>query len=261
MFYIDGFNLKSIGNILCIIGIVIAFISLFNTWYFVSMNVSELNEYSGMQTSGIQDIIKVHGLNGIQISILGENGFKPVATVSIPFGIFIGIGLLFLIIATIGISHSKKLGRKYIGKGVRFFVPIILILLIIMAINSFISSNEPNNTMGEILNSISSSPFGNQKTFYVTQDDVTVSIPMSWGLGLGTQLLLVSGIIFVLAGVFEIFSNTQFFVTKEQEKNKTQMPTQPATAESYSKKNFCVGRGAEIKENEKFCSDCEKKQK
>ena len=139
MFYIDGLNLKSIGNILCIIGIIIAVISLFYTWYFVSMDISELNEYSGLQATGMQNLIKIHGIEGIQMSIPSENGFKPIATLSIPFAIFIGIGLLFLVIATIGISHSKKLGWKYIWRGVRLLVPIILILLAIMALGSFIS--------------------------------------------------------------------------------------------------------------------------
>lgn len=262
MFYIDGLNLKSIGNILCIIGIIIAVISFFYTWYFISMDISELNEYSGLQTTGMQDMIKIHGLDGIHISIPSENGFKPIATVSVPFAIFIGIGLLFLVIATIGISHSKKLGWKYIGRGIRLFIPIILILLAICAITSFIPSNESNNnTTSDILRSISSSPFGNQKIFYVTQNNITVSIPMRWGLGLGAQLLLVSGMIILIAGVFEIFSNTQFFVTKKQGKEKTQITIQTVNTQPTSKKNFCIECGAALKKDAIFCSECGKKQK
>jgi hypothetical protein len=264
MFYIDGFNLKSIGNILCIIGIIIAVISLFYTWYFVSIDVSELNEYSGFQTKGMQDLIKIHGIDGIQMSIPGENGFQPIASISIPFGIVIGIGLLFLVIATIGISHSKKLGWKYIWRGVRLLVPIILILIAIMAIGSFVSLGDTNNTtsktIGDILKSISSSPFGNQKTFYVTENSVTVSIPMSWGLGLGAQLLLISAIIFIVAGIIEMSSNTQFFTPKIQEK-KAEMSTQPTVDPLLSKNKFCTECGAALKENVSFCTECGKKQK
>jgi len=266
MLYIDGLNLKSIGNILCIIGIIIAVISLFYTWYFVSMDVSELNEYSGLQIKGMQDLIKIHGIEGIQMFIPGENGFKPIATISIPFAIFIGIGLLFLIIATIGISHSKKLGSKYIWRGVKLLVPIILILLAIWAIGSFIplenTNNTNDNTIGDILKSISNSPIGNQKTFYITENNVTVSIPIHWGLGLGAQLLLLSAIIFIIAGVIEISSNTQFFTPKTQEKKpETQMPIQPVANQSLSKNKFCAECGAALKENVNFCSECGTKQK
>jgi hypothetical protein len=266
MFYIDGLNFKSIGNILCIIGIIIAVISLFNTWYFVSMDISELNEYSGLQSTGMQDLIKIHGIDGIQMSVPGENGFEPIATISIPFAIFIGIGLLFLVIATIGISHSKKLGWKYIWRGIRLIVPVILILLAIMAIGSFISLEESNNaasnTMGDILKSISSSPFGSQKTFYVVQNGYTISIPMRWGLGLGAQLLLVSAIIFIFAGILEMVSNTQFFIKKTQEKKGVaQMPNQQPVKQTVSSRNFCSECGASLKENAMYCTKCGKKQK
>jgi hypothetical protein len=230
------------------------------------MDISELNEYSGLQSTGMQDLIKIHGIDGVQMSIPGENGFRPIATISIPFAIFIGIGLLFLVIATIGISYSKKLGWKYIWHGIRLILPVILILIAIMAIGSFISLEESNNTvsntMSDILKSISSSPFGNQKTFYVTQNETTVSIPMSWGLGLGTQLLLISAIIFIFAGILEMSAKTQFFVTKTQEKKgEVQMPTQPPSTQPISTSKFCTECGASLKDNAIFCTECGKKQK
>ena len=267
LFYIDGFNLKSIGNILCIIGIVIAIFSLFSVWYFVSMDISQLNEYSGLQTTGKQDLIKIHGIDGVQMSVPGENGFRSIATISIPFAIIIGIGLLFFVIATIGISQSKKLGVKYIWRGIRLVIPVILILLAIMAIGSFIisegkSDNTTGSTMIDILRSISSSPIGDQKIFYITQDNTTVSIPMQWGLGLGSQLLLVSGIIFILSGILEIFANKQFFITKTQgKKDEDEIQPQPSVKQSTSGDNLCTECGAAIKENAMFCTKCGKKQK
>jgi len=265
LFYIDGLNLKSIGNILCIIGIIVAVMSLFYTWYFVSMDVSDLNQYSGLQSTGMQDLIKIHGLDGVQMYIPGENGFKPIATISIPFGILIGIGLLFLVIATIGISLSKKLGSKYIWRGIRLLIPIILIIVAIMSIGSFITLGESNgaaNTISNILRSISSSPLGSQKTFYITQNETSVSLPMHWGLGFGAQLLLVSAIIFIVAGIFEMLANTQFFVTKAQEKKvDDKIPIQPPTSQPSAKSNFCTECGAELKDNATFCTECGKQLK
>ena len=53
MLYIDGINLKSIGNILCFISIIIAIIALFNPWYTISMNI-DVEDYG---TSEMIDII------------------------------------------------------------------------------------------------------------------------------------------------------------------------------------------------------------
>ena len=112
------------------------------------------------------------------------------------------------------------------------------------------------------MKSISSSPFGSQKTFYVTENNVSVSIPMIWGLGLGAQLLIVSAVIFIVAGILEMYANTQFFVTKTQEKkDKIQIPIQPPVTQPVSSKNFCTECGASLKENATFCTECGKKQK
>jgi hypothetical protein len=230
------------------------------------MDVSELNQYSGLQTTGMQDLIKIHGMEGVQMYIPGENGFKPVATISIPFGILIGISLLFLVIATIGIAHSKKLGSKYIWHGVRLLIPIILIIVAIMSMGSFILMGESNdtasNTIADILRSISSSPLGNQKTFYITENATTVSIPMSWGLGLGAQILLVSAVILIVSGIFEMLANKQFFTKKIQEnKVDEKTPIQPPAIQPASKGNFCTECGAQLKENSTFCTECGKKLK
>ena len=66
MFYIDGINLKSIGNILCFVGIIIAIFGLFNTWYEVSYNFSGSGSADSLNTEGWQDILKIDGLEGIQ---------------------------------------------------------------------------------------------------------------------------------------------------------------------------------------------------
>ena len=192
--YIDGFNLKSIGNILCVVGIIIAIFGLVNTWYDVSY-----------------------------LTVPGESGPTPVGTLLLPFSLLLAIGLVFLIIASIGIVQSKKLGTKYIWRGIRLFLPIILILIVIMALGSLI----PSDTAGEdlqgaevndIFGSISSSPIGNQKSFdfTYTEADVTetATLDMKWGLGLGGWLLLFAAIILILSGVLEISAKAQFFQPK-----------------------------------------------
>ncbi|MCK4827265.1 hypothetical protein KA005_66660, partial [bacterium] len=220
LLYIDGANLKSIGNILCIVGIIVAIIGLFHPWYEVSYDISEIGGLIGIETTGgMQNLMKIDGIDGVQISIPGEGGPMPLGTVSIPFSLLIGISLVFLVIATIGISHSKKLGWKYSWRGVRLLIPVILILIVIIALGSIIPSeavggSATGNGMSDILSSISSSPFGGQKTFYISYQSINIPLLMQWGLGLGAQLLLMAGIIILVAGILEFSANTQFFTPK-----------------------------------------------
>ncbi len=212
MFYIDGFNIKSIGNILCIVGIIIAVFGLFNLWYVVSININ----VEDFETAGTVDMIAIDGIDGVKINLLDpSSGPVQLGSLSIPFSLFIGLGLVFLVLATIGISSSKKLGRKYITRGIKLLIPVIIILAVIMALGMIpfgsVADGNVDATVEEILGSISSAPFGGQKTIPVYESGVSGQILFQWGLGLGGQLLLVAAIILLVAGIMEIIAKTSFF--------------------------------------------------
>jgi len=282
MLYIDGFNLKSIGNILCIVGIVIAIFGLFNTWYDVSYKFSSTGDLPSLNTAGWQSLLKIDGMNGVQIIVPGSNGPEPVGTFSIPFSLLFGISILFLIIATIGVFRSKKLGFKYIGKGIRFFIPIILIIVVLVVLPMLV----PEDVVGqdyegakpkEIFNSISSSPFGNEKSFNFKYKEDTVertaTLDMKWGLGLGGILLLLGGIIMIVSGVFEIAARTQFFEPKtpigkppkekKSKKDKEEIPKVPVPPpeeigqpKDTTETTFCPECGNKLEKDAEFCPEC-----
>jgi hypothetical protein len=279
LLYIDGINLKSIGNILCIIGIILAILGLFYPWYTVSYDLSEVGSLIGIEATGMQDLLSIDGINGLQVTIPGEGGPMPLGTIAIPFSIIIGVGILFLIIATIGINHSKKLGWKYIWRGVRLLVPVIIILVVIMAIGSLVpaeaagSDSTAVSTVTGILNSISSSPFGNQQTFEISHEGILVPLPMQWGLGSGALLLLFAGIIIIISGAIEFIANSQLFTTKQVHQpiiapvnveppgnTDQQAHVQPAPIDSKDQ-IFCTDCGSKIKDNSAFCTNCGKKVK
>jgi len=285
IFYIDGFNLKSIGNILCIVGIIIAIFGLVNPWYDVSYQFSGTGVKS-LETKDWQNLMKIDGLEGIQLTVPGESGPTPVGTLLLPFSLLLGIGLVFLIIASIGIVKSKKLGTKYIWRGIRLFLPILLILVFIMALGSLIPSDIAGEDLqgaevNDIFSSISSSPIGNQKSFdfIYTEADVTktATLDMKWGLGLGGWLLLSAAIILILSGVIEILAKAQFFQPKtpvakppkekqkkSKKKTKTQPepqqpvapPLEPTSPQKDSKVSFCPECGTKLEENAEFCPEC-----
>jgi len=211
LFYINGMNAKSIGNILCIVGIIIAILGLFYPWYTVTADVST-PEY---KETGSFNALSVDGINGIQVRLPDRIGPVPLGTFSLPFYVLIGIGLVFLILATIGISMSKKLGKKYLTRGIRLVVYFILILVLIMAIGSIVKMAAPAKIQGNadifnIVNAISAAPFGGQYSTSIT-DIPGGSIFLQWGFGIGAYLLLFAGILLLVAGFLEIIARAQFF--------------------------------------------------
>ena len=283
IFYINGLNLHSIGNILCIVGIILAFIGIFNPWYFVSYGASGTGITETFQTEGMADLLSFDGINGLQVTIPGTSGPIPMGSFVLPFSLFIAIGLIFMIIATIGIPLSKKLGGKYIWRGVRLLIPFILILILIYAIASVVPSigeqSGASTYLRDIINPITSSPFGGQSTTTITDLGLTAQINLQWGLGSGAWMLLIAGIIMIIAGVLELMSKTQFFAPKTPLPGKGPMgiqPPQPTVTQQppavqpapppqkkppkkKSKDNFCPECGEKLLPNATFCVKCGKK--
>ena len=278
LLYIDGINLKSIGNIVCIIGIVLIILGLIYPWYQISYDTSALDISEEFKTSGLTELLKIDGVSGIQIVIPGQNGFSPLGTLSIPFSVMFGISLIFLIVITIGISYSKKLGSKYITRGIRFLIPVILIIIVMMTLGAVIPSDiagndEVSGSISNILNSVSNSPFGNEQTFNIdVGDGLFAPLKLSWGLGAGAWYLLIGGIVLIISGILEKIANTQFFKTKipipgkkNQVMQTPQKPNQPQLPDPSKKKkqkkektkeNFCSQCGSELEENATFCINC-----
>jgi hypothetical protein len=225
--------------------------------------------------------MKIDGIGGIQIVIPGQNGFSPLGTISIPFSIIFGISLIFLFVASIGIVHSKKLGSKYIYRGIRFLIPVILILIAIMVLGAIIPSdiagnNEASESVSNILKSVSNSPFGNEQTFNIdVGDGLYAPLKTNWGLGTGSWLLLIGGITMIIAGIFEKIAKTQFFEIRVPLKGQLptgmQIPLPQQAKESFKKSKtpkkekgrkkgtFCTECGEQLEENATFCIKCGKK--
>ena len=234
MFYIDGLNAKSIGNILCIVGMIVAIASLIYPWYTISTDIM----VSGYETHGLADMLTIDGINGIQIQVPGLTGPMPLGSFTVPFSLLIGISIVFLIIASIGIAQSRKLGRKYIYRGIRLFIPVILIIILIMALGmipfeSMADTGESGVDIGAVVGAISGSPSGGQQM--VNIPEINGQIEFQWGFGLGGILLVVAGILLVVAGGLEIMANTDFFtgatsaVPKKVKKSKK--PSEPENEE------------------------------
>jgi len=253
MLYIDGVNLKSIGNILCFVGIVIAIFGLMNQWYSVSYGLTGTSVVEGYTTTSMVDIFNIDGINGIQITVPGSSGPVPMGSFSLPFSLIMGVGFLFLIIASIGLIESKKLGKKYIWRGIKLLIPVIIIIVVIMFIGNVISGSMAD--MGDEASGISSifgftsSPLGGQQSMPISE--MGGDLTLQWGLGLGGQLLVLSGIVFIVAGILEIAAKKTFFepkiveTPKKKKSKKTVEPEKPT--EKVEKVELPTPEGSEGK--------------
>jgi len=261
MLYIDGFNLKSIGNILCFVGIIIAVIGLIGSWYVVSADIN-VGDY---QTQGMTDLISVHGLNGVQIFMPSENGPIPMGSAMVPFSIFLLVGLFLMVLATIGVNRSRKLGMKYLFRGIRFIIVIVVLVSVVMSLGLFAgfgSSNSGSSSyVPDLLKQISSKPFGGEYPFQINVQNVTGDVNVKWGIGSGAVLVLVSAIFFLVAGILEIVDNKEFFEPKTRvEKSlfgrrKPPVVQQPPP-QNIPKPRFCPECGNTLEERATFCPKC-----
>jgi len=203
---VDGVNARSIGNILAIVGIVLAVASLFYPWYGVSVDV----QTGSYKTPGLTEIISIDGMNGVLINLLDENsGMVQAGAVPIAFSLLIGAAILLFILGTIGLDE-KKAGRKYIIRGIKFLIPVILILITVMSfsllsfqLNESGVSGEVKEDAMEIINTISSHPFGGDRMLSLP-DYGTVYV--TWGMEIGAFLLIASGIVLMVSGVLQILA-------------------------------------------------------
>jgi hypothetical protein len=216
LLYIDGGNLKSIGNILCIVAMIVAVLGLVYPWYVVSADVS----VPSYKQTGTFNALSVDGLHGIQIQLPDRSGPIPLGTFTLPFSLLIGIELVFIVLSTIGVSDSRKLGKKYLFRGARFFTPFILILILVLTLASLLPQIAPASIRGNAdvfsaMNRVSQAPFNGEYSMPVTGVAGGGTVALTWGFGFGVYLLLIAGILMLMAGIIELSAQTKFFEERE----------------------------------------------
>jgi hypothetical protein len=243
MLYIDGPNLHTIGNILCFVGIIIAIIGLFGNWYTVSADIN-IDIYP---TSGLTEIITLNGINGMQIFMPSLYGPVPMGSVVFPYALVILIGFIFLVLATIGINKSSKLGLKYIFKGIRLMLIIIVLVVALMLIGNLAGlstemGSGSDSFIVELINEISNNPAGGTYSSQNIIPEVSGDISFQWGLGDGAMFLIYGGIIILVAGILEVVARKEFFqpktpYKKEKLKEKTKPEPSPPAEDSIDEKS------------------------
>jgi len=209
--YVDGFNLKSIGNLLGIIGMILAALSIFYPWYEVRVDIPS-GSYS---TDGMVEVVSIDGSDGIRINMLESNsGLTQVFAFPIPFSVLIVLGIFFIVLSSVGIQKSAGLGRKYLRGGIKMMLPMLILLVFVSQVSEVLdlAPVDVPDEAGDLVAIVSDSPAGG--------DEITVieeygTVHVKWGIEKGGYFLLSSGALLFLGGVLEIIARREFFRSKE----------------------------------------------
>ncbi len=198
----------AIGVIIGFLGVLVGVGAVFLPYYLVRANI----QTSVMTTGGTVDLIKLDGLNGIAVNLLSSNGFQPLGTASIPFGILIAASVVLTILDLIGVKKVKKLGSKYVVSGLLFFVFVAIIygvmILFLGNLPAFVSqfvggAQQLPPEVIQLTNQIAASPIQGTTSMSITG---VGSVYMEWGIQLGVYVLVVSAIMRLLGGLILRFS-------------------------------------------------------
>ncbi len=212
MLYIDRFDMKSMGNVLAVVAVAVAFVGLLLPWYCVFADI----QTSAVSTEGYVNLIHVDGLSGVSVNLLdGSRGPVELGAFVLPFSLVIAVGLVLFIVGTVGMASSCRLGRKYVVRGVLLLVPVIILVIGVMMLGGVDLgvAGDMEDVIGAdtIVQQMAGSPFGGSQTVSVGGEQVV----LMWGVCYGGGLLVLAGVLLIVAGACEIKANTVFFKQKE----------------------------------------------
>ncbi len=198
---IHGMDADSISSILAIAAIIMAIIAAFSPWYGV------FAEVKGGHNIDYTKIISMDGIKGVEINTLeAGKGMIQVGALPIPFSTLMIASLILFIIGITGIK-KRKLWRKYVMKGIRLIIPAVLILIAVISLQLIaFEANKIDETgnAAQIMEKISSSPLsGEGHVFIEDYGDVNIE----WGMEYGSYLFILAGIMLIIAGMLQFYSN------------------------------------------------------
>jgi len=189
----------SIGIVLGIISIILTVIALFLPWYITTINIQS----GPFTTDGNVDVLVIDGVRGVQVNLLGD-GLVQFFGLRIPFLIIILATVVLSILDLIGMKSPKHIGRKYITGGILILIPVLIIILfmaflasMLPSLASFAGSEVPSELM-TISNQISSNPIIGSYSGSIGDYGI---VQLSWGLALGSYLLLIAAVTRIVGGI------------------------------------------------------------
>jgi hypothetical protein len=185
-----------IGIALAIAGIAIYIFAMIMPWYVVRANI----QTQILQTVGEADLVLIDGVNGLRINTLEpDQGFAQLFGIGIPFAIILLVSVVLSALDIIGLERARELSRKNLVSGITTLIPVILIILFVTMLATLLPAfagamgQELVSSNAEVIaEQMSSSPIQGS---YSSELDTYGSVDLSWGLGIGSYLFIVSAVL------------------------------------------------------------------
>lgn len=192
--------------ILTLIGVGITVAALFLPWYSISAS-SAAGAFSGPNAVTLMSVDGVHGLSVNLFT--GPNadttsGLTSFASAQLPFAIFIGVGLVLLVLDIVGVKKGSTLGRKFVFGAITSLLPFVFIYIFVAYLpnlvpfaSSLIGQQVPPEATA-LVNSVASSPVSGTASQTMP---VVGATTVTWGFGIGAYLFLAAAAIRIVAGL------------------------------------------------------------
>jgi len=198
---------KSVAMLIAVAGLVVGLVAFLLPWYAVSVDA---NAPGFLVTNGPEDLFRVDGVTGVTLNPMRpDRSTVQINVLPLPIGLMLAITTAYFFLRIAGTKTARRLGARFIVKGVVALLPFILVLLIASLVLPALSGggSDPGSLgVSDFLGPVAASPFGGSNTVTVTGGSATIA----WGLGIGAWLLVVSAVLMLVAGGLAISQNYSF---------------------------------------------------
>jgi hypothetical protein len=224
--------------VIAVVGLVVGLVAFLLPWYVVSVDA---NAPGFLVTNGPEDLLRVDGIAGVTLNPLRpDRATVQVNVLPLPIGLMLAITTAYFFLKVAGTKTARRLGARFIVKGIVAILPFVFVLLVASLFLPALSGggSDPGSLgVNDFLGPVAASPFGGSNTVSVTGGSATIT----WGLGIGAWLLLVSGFLMIIAGGLAMSQNYSFLPPIG-----AQMPVPPAGtdegAEAWEPPPFDAGQ-------------------
>ena len=193
--HLRPFDRKSAAMVVGLVGLIVGLVGFLLPWYVVTANV---DAPGFLVTGGDAEFLRMDGISGMTV-----NPFRPgggligVSVLPLPIGTMLLVTTAYFLFRVGGTKTSRRLGGKFIGKGIVAILPFVLVLLIVAMLLPTLPPDDPG-VVGpdDFLGPIGASPLGGSTSVTVDGGSAT----LRWGLGIGAWLLIVSAVLMFVAG-------------------------------------------------------------
>ncbi|MGI0148231.1 MAG: hypothetical protein ACREDF_01685, partial [Thermoplasmata archaeon] len=197
---------KSIGMILAVAGLIVGLLGFLLPWYVVTVDA---NAPGFLVTNGPEELFRVDGISGVTLNPMRpDRATVQVNVLPLPIGLMLMITTGYFFLKVAGTKTARRLGVRFILKGVVALLPFLFVLLIASLVLPSLGGDGDPGSLGvnDFLGPVAASPFGGSNAINVTGGSATVT----WGLGIGSWLLIVSAMIMFVAGILALSQNYAF---------------------------------------------------